>query len=80
MTLRDLFMMSVGLDALDSYLYHWEGLDWLHDANDAIQYMLDLNMAFDPGSRFEYINGGSHLLSCIITEATGMSSLEFAEE
>jgi CubicO group peptidase (beta-lactamase class C family) len=80
MTLRDLLMMSAGFDARDSYLYDWEGLDGLHDANDAIQYMLDLEMAFEPGSRFEYTNGVSHLLSCIITEATGMSALEFAEE
>jgi CubicO group peptidase (beta-lactamase class C family) len=80
MTLRDLLMMSAGFDARDSYLYDWEGLDWLHEAEDAIQYMLDLDMAFEPGSRFEYTNGVSHLLSCIITEATGISALEFAEE
>jgi CubicO group peptidase (beta-lactamase class C family) len=79
-TLRDLLMMSAGLDARDSYHYDWEGLDGLHEADDAIQYMLDLEMAFEPGSRFEYTNGVSHLLSCIITEATGMSALEFAEE
>ena len=80
MTLRDLLMMSAGFDARDSYLYDWEGLDRLHDADDAIQYMLDLEMAFEPGSRFEYTNGVSHLLSCIISDATGMSALEFAEE
>jgi CubicO group peptidase (beta-lactamase class C family) len=80
MTLRDLLMMSAGFDARDSYLYNWEGLDGLHGARDAIRYMLDLEMAFEPGSRFEYTNGVSHLLSCIITEATGMSALEFAEE
>jgi CubicO group peptidase (beta-lactamase class C family) len=80
MTLRDLLKMSAGFDARDSYLYEWEGLDWLHEADDAIQYMLDLDMAFEPGSRFEYTNGVSHLLSCIITEATGMSALEFAEQ
>jgi CubicO group peptidase (beta-lactamase class C family) len=80
MTLRDLLMMSAGFDARDSYLYDWEGLDGLHSTSDAIQYMLDLEMAFEPGSRFEYTNGVSHLLSCIITEATGMSALEFAEE
>ena len=35
-------------------------------------------MAFEPGSRFEYTNGVSHLLSAIVTDATGMSSLEYA--
>jgi len=80
MTLRDLLMMSAGFDARDSYLYDWGGLDTLHSTDDVIQYMLDLEMAFEPGSQFEYTNGVSHLLSCIITEATGMSALEFAEE
>jgi CubicO group peptidase (beta-lactamase class C family) len=61
MTLRDLLMMSAGFDARDSYLYNWEGLDGLHEAHDAIQYMLDLEMDFEPGSRFEYTNGVSHL-------------------
>jgi len=72
--------MSAGFDAKDSYLYDWEWLGRLHEANDAIRYMLDLDMAFEPGSRFEYTNGVSHLLSCIISDATGMSALEFAEE
>ena len=79
-TLRDLLMMSGGFDARDSWIYSWEWLGRMHEAEDALQYMLDLEMAFEPGSRFEYTNGVSHLLSYIITEATGMSALEFAQE
>ena len=79
-TLRDLLVMSGGFDARDSWLYSWEWLGRMHEAEDAIQYILDLDMAFEPGSRFEYTNGISHLLSCIVTETTGMSALEFAEE
>ncbi|MBT4321216.1 serine hydrolase [Candidatus Bathyarchaeota archaeon] len=79
-TLRDLLMMSGGFDARDSWLYQWEGLDGLHEADDAVEYMLDLPMNFEPGSRFEYTNGVSHLLSCIITEQTGVSAAEYAEE
>jgi len=79
-TLQDLLMMSGGFDARDSWLYSWEWLGLMLEAGDALQYMLDLDMAFEPGSRFEYTNGVSHLLSCIITETTGMSALEFAEE
>ncbi len=52
----------------------------MHDAEDAAQYVLDLPMAFEPGSRFEYTNGVSHLLSCLITEKTGMSAAEYADE
>ncbi len=79
-TLRDLLMMSGGFDARDSWLYEWENLDALHDAPDAVDYVLDLPMAFEPGSRFEYTNGVSHLLSCIITEKTGMSAADYGQE
>lgn len=79
-TLRDLLMMSGGFDARDSWIYDWEGLNPLHEAEDAVQYMLDLPMDFEPGSRFEYTNGVSHLLSCIITEQTGVPASEYADE
>jgi len=80
MTIRDLLTMTAGFDARDSYLYNWEGLERMHDAEDAVQYVLDLPMAEEPGTRFEYTNGVSHLLSCIITEKTNMTALEFARE
>ncbi len=79
-TLQDILMMSAGFDARDSWLYEWERLDEMHDADDAVQYVLDLPMAFEPGSRFEYTNGVSHLLSCLITEKAGVSAAEYAEE
>jgi len=79
-TLRDLLMMSGGFDARDSWLYDWENLGPLHDAPDAVQYALDHPMAFEPGSRFEYTNCVSHLLSCIITEKTGVSAAEYGQE
>jgi CubicO group peptidase (beta-lactamase class C family) len=80
MTLRDFLTMTAGFDAKDSYLYNWEGLERMHNSSDWVQYVLDLPMAEKPGSRFEYTNGVSHLLSCIITETTGMSALDFAKE
>jgi CubicO group peptidase (beta-lactamase class C family) len=79
-TLRDLLMMSGGFDARDSWLYEWENLGPLHEAPDAIDFVLNLPMAFEPGSRFEYTNSVSHLLSCIITEKTGMSAAEYGKE
>ena len=80
MTLRDLLTMTAGFDAEDSYLYDWVGLDRMHDAPDALQYVLDLPVIEEPGTRFEYTNGVSHLLSCIITEVTGVSALDYARE
>ncbi len=46
---------------------------------DWVQFMLDLPMRDKPGTRFEYCSGGSHLLSAIIRETTGMDALTFAQ-
>lgn len=79
-TLQNLLTMTAGFDARDSYLYDWEGLEEMHDTDDWVKYMLNLPMVEEPGTRFEYTNGVSHLLSAVITETTGMNADEFAEE
>ena len=80
MTLEHLLTMTSGLKCRDSYLYRWRGLNQMMQSEDWIQFMLDLPMAEAPGSRFEYCNGVSFLLSAIIQQTTGMSALAFAEE
>ncbi len=47
--------------------------------DDWIQYILDKNMAHEPGTYFEYNSGLAHLLSAILENVTGMSTLEYAE-
>jgi len=80
LTLEHLLTMTSGLDCRDSYLYRWEGLERMRASNDWTQFVLDLPMAESPGSTFEYCNGASFLLSAIIQQATGMSTLEYARE
>lgn len=80
MTLEDLLTMSTGLKCRDSYLYRWRGLNELRASGDWVQFVLDLPTAEEPGTRFEYCNSASFLLSAIIQETTGMSALAFAEE
>ena len=80
MTLEHLLMMASGLECRDSYLYSWRGLFEMMQTDDWVQFMLDLPMAEPPGTRFEYCNGASFLLSAIIQEKTGMSAAAFAEE
>jgi CubicO group peptidase (beta-lactamase class C family) len=80
MTLRDVLTMASGLECRDSYLYGWDGLEEMAKTDDWVQYILDLPMAEPPGSRFEYCNGGSFLLSAVIQETTGMSAQAFAEQ
>ncbi|UCG79871.1 MAG: serine hydrolase [Desulfobacterales bacterium] len=80
MTLEHLLTMSSGLKCRDSYLYRWRGLRQMRQSQDWVQFMLDLPMAEKPGTRFEYCNGASFLLSAIIQETTEMSASAFAEK
>lgn len=80
MTLEHVLTMATGLECRDSYLYRWRGLRQMEQSEDWVQFMLDLPMAEAPGSRFEYCNGASFLLSAIIQQTTGMTALAFAEE
>ena len=79
MTLEHILMMASGLGCQDSYLYRWRGLNQMRQTDDWVQFMLDLPMTEPPGTRFEYCNGASFLLSAIIQETTGMSASAFAE-
>jgi CubicO group peptidase (beta-lactamase class C family) len=47
-------------------------------SDDWVQFTLDLPMVAEPGSRWEYCSPGMHLLSAILTKATGMTALDFA--
>ncbi len=79
-TLEHLLMMASGLQCRDSVRYGWRGLSEMRQSADWIQFMLDLHMAETPGSRFEYCNGASFLLSAIIQKDTGVNACEFAEK
>ncbi|NOQ40094.1 MAG: serine hydrolase [Anaerolineales bacterium] len=79
LTLENLLTMTSGFKCRDSYLYRWSGLNDMRGSDDWVQFMLDLPMEERPGTKFEYCNGASFLLSAIITETTGLSSNEFAE-
>lgn len=47
---------------------------------DGLQWCLDLESVGEPGVTWHYNTGASHILSGIVTAATGLSTLEFAEE
>ena len=49
-------------------------------SDDWAAHVLALPMVEEPGTRFEYCNGASYLLSVILTEVTGMPAAEFAAE
>jgi CubicO group peptidase (beta-lactamase class C family) len=80
MTLEHLLTMSTGLECRDAYLDNWEGLREMIWSADWVQFVIDLPMAEPPGTRFEYCNGASFLLSAILQEQTGMKALTFAHK
>ncbi len=80
MTVEDLLTMSTGLECRDSYLYGNRGLGEMRASDDWAAHVLALPVSEEPGSRFEYCNGASFLLSAILSEVTGRSASEFARE
>jgi CubicO group peptidase (beta-lactamase class C family) len=74
--IRDLLTMSSG--------FEWDELttvsgynDWI-TSTDQVQYVLDRDLITQPGQHFNYNSGACHLLSVILTKATGMTTESFA--
>jgi CubicO group peptidase (beta-lactamase class C family) len=76
LTLEDLLTMTAGLDWTegDPAIYA------LYGSQDWAQFMLDQPMLEAPGTRFNYCSGCSHLLSAVMEEAAGMSTLDYADQ
>ncbi len=75
-TVGNLLTMSSGLNCIaKGEPTLWEMLN----QPDNAKYMLDLAMVSEPGSNFSYCSGGMHLLSAIISNATGMNEEAFAK-
>jgi len=52
---------------------------WLA-SDDWIKTIFDFPLQYDPGEKFQYANSASHLLSVVLTKATGMSTKDFADK
>ena len=78
MTLEDLLTMQTGFD----FISQPEDTLWemMLTTDDWVQFTLNLPMLEAPGTSFAYCSPGSHLLSAIIQQTTGMSALDFANE
>ena len=73
LTLRDMLTMQHGLawEENESGRFLNRSTDWIAD-------ILDLPISNEPGTLFHYSTGVSHVMSAVLTEATGMSTCEFA--
>lgn len=73
-TVEDLISLQPGIDCADDKLGNKVEMspDW-------VQYTLDLPMETAPGTKLVYCTAGIHLLSAILTKATGMTEQEYAQ-
>jgi len=78
LTIEHLLTMRTGF--CRDFEHGEQQLDDMRRTNDWVQYMLDQPLLTEPGTEFAYCTGGTHLLSAIITRATGMNELEFARK
>jgi len=68
-------------------LNHTSGFQWDENgefsawasSQDPAQYILDRPLVTAPGSAFHYSTAATHLLSVVLTEATGMDTADFAD-
>lgn len=82
-TIHHLLTMSSGLEWNEWVPSYWSNKnDWtiVRQTSDHIQYILDKPMVHQPGEVMEYSTGTSHLLSVILTRATGNSTEAFANK
>lgn len=76
-TLAHLLDMSSGIAWDESTAQGYN--DWV-SANDPVRYVLQRSVVTTPGSQFNYNSGTSHLLSHILTQATGQSLEQFTRQ
>ncbi len=74
-TIGNLLSMQAGLETTSFYNY---GAWVLSD--DWVRFALQQPLQVPPGTRLTYSTGNTHLLSAILTQATGKSTLQFARE
>ena len=77
-TLRHLLTMTAG--------HEWRELGgpsefrlWVSSPNQ-VRYIVEKSLVDPPGTRFCYSDGSAHLVSVALSEATGMSTKEFAQQ
>jgi CubicO group peptidase (beta-lactamase class C family) len=78
-TLEQLLTMTSGLAGDDSSLGGDDRItDRLLESRDWVRHILSQRLASKPGAEWAYSNASSHLLSAIVADATGRSTLAFA--
>jgi len=74
-TIENLLTMQSGLETTSNRNYG----KWVLSDN-WVEFALNQPLVAEPGTRMLYSTGSTHLLSAIITQASGMSAKQFAQE
>ncbi|HHU82627.1 MAG TPA: serine hydrolase [Firmicutes bacterium] len=74
--IEHLLTMKSGIPSIES---GGIALKMLLGNGDWVKFILNLPLQCEPGEKFVYNSANTHLLSAIITNATGMSTLDFAK-
>ncbi len=74
-TVGNLLSMQAGLETTSFYNYG----KWVL-SDDWVRFALEQPLRSEPGTRLVYSTGNTHLLSAILTSATGSSTLSFARQ
>lgn len=76
----DLLRMASGL-AADAYDDDSPGNEnYMAEADDYVEFILDLPMAFNPGERYVYNSAAAMLMGAIVEQASGMPLSTFADK
>ena len=76
LTIRHLVTMKSGFNVKENA----KAYQLLRQSSDWIRHILHLPFKTNPGEKFNYHSFNTHLLSAIITKATGMSTLEYSKQ
>lgn len=76
LTIRHLLTMTSGY--CRDFSAGEEQLDRMRNADNALKFMLAHPLIDEPGTRFAYCSGGCQILSALLTRATGMNAMAFA--
>jgi CubicO group peptidase (beta-lactamase class C family) len=77
MTLEDLLTMRAGWDC--GFEPNEARLFEMRRSTNWLQFMLDLPMVAEPGTRFAYCSGNPHVLSILLTQVAHSNALAFAQ-
>jgi CubicO group peptidase (beta-lactamase class C family) len=73
-----LLAMTSGIEWTEPLHSGLNDLWGIHESDDPAQYFFNPAIVTEPGSAFNYNSGGSHLLSMLVQNVTGLTAADFA--